>query len=71
MTEDRNENGRTVILWDVDLVWVEELRERLRASGICCEEADDREELRQMLCRKSFIICIFSLPIRTNISIFY
>ncbi len=60
MTEDRNENGRTVILWDVDLVWVEELRERLRASGICCEEADDREELRQMLCRKSFIICILS-----------
>ena len=61
MTGKMLETRQTVVLWDYDIVWTEELRERLEARGIFCDEIDDTEELRRVFSEnKSGCVCILA-----------
>ena len=58
---DWQEERKAVVLWDIDIVWVEDLKEALKSRGILCDEVDSREELYEMMEKETPpVLCILS-----------
>ncbi len=50
-----------IIIWDIDIIWVEDLKSKLQSRGYLCEEVDDKEEFFESLqVVENPILCILS-----------